>query len=472
MDEAGIIDRSRRGPAYLRLLGILLGLTAFFQAYDAAIATVALPDLADSFGVGADAGAAVNQTIVAIGLGALFAVFVATLADRIGRRKILIASTVVFALTTGATAAAGSLGVFQGLQFVARIFLTSAYLVALAVVAEEFPAERRGQGIGLITATSALGVAAALLYPVAADSVLGWRYLYLLGLTPVLIALLMASSLRETERWRSAGQNPRAPGVRRLLAGGRGTEMLQVGGLFFFTNFALLGATTWWAFFARREREFSDFRIGLFLVGAYALSTIGCLVAGRMQDRSGRRRTGSTFLLAGLVFGLLMFRVTATIPLFFAFAGAVFFGLGSSSVLNALAAELFPTESRVTALAVTRSMFGTLGAILGPLIVGAIAGAQNVPAAGVANASVIATLMFIPALVILRSLPETAGRELEDILAADEIPESIELPYAFATRVVQPQVPEPARRQTESPPEPSERRPAGEVRPEDLFPPD
>ena len=105
---------------------------------------------------------------------------------------------------------------------------------------------------------------------------------------------------------------------------------------------------------------------------------------------------------------------------------AVFFGFGVNPVLAAVASELFPTSIRATAVGVVRSVFGTIGGIAGPVTVGILADPRvaerfpTLPVLGDLGSSVsLAVLANIPAVLLLRALPETAGRELESITAAD-----------------------------------------------------
>ncbi|MGH2703514.1 MAG: MFS transporter [Actinomycetota bacterium] len=405
-----------REPRYLRLLMILLGSTTFFEGYDAAIAGVVLPDLARSLSV---SEREVGTAIAVVGLGAFGALFVTAIGDRIGRRPLLIGTTLLYALFTGLTATAHGVVSFAAYQFFARIFLIAEYATAVTIAAEELPADRRGRAIGLLTALGAVGlVSVAALYLPLSKTSLGWRGLYLVGVIPLLIVAPLRMRLRETQRfleWRARGERIARVPFRAVLRTQYRGQLLRLGGVFFFSHFALLSGMTWWTWYATRERGFTISLRNRFLIATSLLGILGYFAAGRLQDRIGRRPTGTIFFLAGTVSGVILFQVHDRKMMFASMVGAVFFGLGANPIIGALASELFPTEIRATSVAVVRSLFGTSGAILGPFVVGRLADRVHGPIGNVGDSVTLAALFFLPAVAFLRMLPETAGRELESI---------------------------------------------------------
>lgn len=412
--------------SYLRLLFVLLGTATFFEGYDSAINAVVLKDLAESFSVSLERTGRLTGPIVAIGLGAFGALPVTALGDRIGRRPLLIATTFIYALFTGLTATAQTLGGFVLFQFLARTFLIAEYATAITIVTEEFPAHRRGRAMGTLTALGAFGVpTVAVLNYFLKDTALGWRSLYLIGLIPLLLVGLLRVKLRETRRWldaRAAGENIRRLPLAAIVKIADRVVLFRVCALYFLTHFGLLAASYWWPLYAQRQRGFSDEAFTILLVGAYPLGVAGYFVAGRLQDSFGRRRTGALFLLGGIAFAAAVFQLTTPGWMFPALALAVFFGLGSNPVMNSVVSELFPTEIRATAVALARSIFGTLGSIAGPIAVGLLADAgmsrkfPGWPVLGnLGDCVTVASLALIPAALIFLKLPETAGVELESM---------------------------------------------------------
>ncbi len=430
-----------RSPSYLRLLLVVLGTATFFEGFDTAIAAIVLKDLAQSFGVPLDATDQITGPLIPVGLGAFGALAVTMLGDRIGRKPLLVGTTFLYAIFTGLTATSQNLAMFVVFQFFARTFLLAEYATAITIVTEEFPAERRGRALGILTALGALGLPiVAVLHLLIKDTALGWRILYLVGLLPLVAVGFLRLKLKETERWTAAKADGSAMSrhrIRQVIHLGHKSTMLKVGALYFFSHFALLGAVTWWPFHAGVNLEYGEGTIALLLGVAYPLGVTGYYLAGRLADRFGRRRTGTFFLFAGLIFGITVFQVSDPKLMFPSLVLAVFFGFGINPILAAIAAELFPTALRATAVAFVRSIFGTIGGIAGPIVVGVLSAAKyaerfpSVPLLGnMGNVVALVALMNIPAAVMLWKLPETAGRELESITSLESAGEPAGVPAA------------------------------------------
>ncbi len=405
---------------------VVLGTATFFEGFDTAISAIVLKDLAESFSIPLDETDQITGPLIPVGLGAFGALGVTMLGDRIGRKPLLVGTTFLYAIFTGLTATSQNLPMFVVFQFFARTFLLAEYATAITIVTEEFPAERRGRALGILTALGALGLPiVAVLHLLFKDTPLGWRLLYLVGLIPLVAVGFLRLKLKETERWKIAkaeGSTMSRHRIRQVLRLGNRSMMLKVGALYFFSHFALLGAVTWWPFYAGVHLDYSDGTIALLLGVAYPLGVTGYYLAGRLADRFGRRRTGTFFLFAGLMFGIMVFQVSSPTMMFPALVFAVFFGFGINPILAAIAAELFPTSLRATAVAFVRSVFGTVGGIAGPIAVGVLSAAKyaerfpSVPLLGnMGDVVAVVALMNIPAAIMLLKLPETAGRELESI---------------------------------------------------------
>src|SRR5262245_27084454 len=139
--------------AQVSLLGVL-SFALFFENYDLSVLGNALPQLAQSFGLSkAELGDFAGNTR----LGALPAFFLVPLADRIGRRRLLLVCVVCMSLGSAATAMTQTAWQFVAVQFLTRTFLISSALVAIMILTEEFPAEHRGWGIGMLAGVSSIG---------------------------------------------------------------------------------------------------------------------------------------------------------------------------------------------------------------------------------------------------------------------------------------------------------------------------
>ena len=185
-------------PAHLRVLGFV-ALAMFFENYDLGMLGNALPQIAATFGL--DKAAQGEFTAMAR-FGALPAFLLLPFADRIGRRRILLLSIAGMSLGALATALAQSPLQFVVGQFAMRTFIVTAAITSFVVVSEEFPARRRGWGIGMLGGVGAIGFGfGALLYGFIEWLPFGWRALYAVGIVPLAFAPMFARGLRETERF-------------------------------------------------------------------------------------------------------------------------------------------------------------------------------------------------------------------------------------------------------------------------------
>ncbi len=171
-------------PAQLRLLGFLT-FAMFFENFDLSLLGNALPQIGASFGL---SKAGLGDFTGATRFGALPAFFLVPLADRLGRRRLLLVCVVGMSLGSGLTALSQSALQFVLFQVLTRTFIVTASVVTFVVVTEEFPAENRGWGIGMLGGVSAIGFGAGALVYAFVDSLpFGWRALYMVGLVPLLL---------------------------------------------------------------------------------------------------------------------------------------------------------------------------------------------------------------------------------------------------------------------------------------------
>jgi MFS family permease len=393
----------------------LVSLASLFDQYDRCLIVMALPQIQAGLGI---AEGQLGLLASVIRLGALPAIGIALLADRVGRRRALLFSVLAYTALTGATALAPNPQAFLALQFLARSFGAAEMLLAIVVISEELGPGKRGWGTGAFLSIQACGVGlAALLLPIASQFAQGWRALYLVGLGPLLVLAWLRRSLPETERF---------------TAHQRARESLNLGGSFFAPLARLVRAYP--RRFAACSIEIVCMGIGysaadflgpkyleqahgwtpgqvslLFLTGGL-VGIIGAPVAGALSDRLGRRPVGALGTLALCASALLYFNLSGflLVPLWIA---GVFAVTGREAVLGALGAELFPTSHRSTASAAR-------------LIVGTVSGAAGLALESLlyrftgSHWSAVSLLLVMVAgspLVVALFFPETAGRSLEEI---------------------------------------------------------
>jgi putative MFS transporter len=143
--------------------------------------------------------------LLAAGLGAIpGAFFWGWMADRIGRRKVFIATALNFSLATGAMAfTPDQYGwmVLAFFRFLVGIGVAGLVAVDLPLVQEFVPSSKRGWIGGLVTSTVSVGGALGAACGAYLGPIIGWRGLFLVGLLPAFFTLLIRAWVPESPRW-------------------------------------------------------------------------------------------------------------------------------------------------------------------------------------------------------------------------------------------------------------------------------
>ncbi len=409
-------------PAYLRTLLLLLLAATFFEGYDGAILSLVLSDIRDTFNV-TEAQLGVSRAIIELGLAGAF--FLARAGDRWGRRTLLLWSVLGYTVMTALTAVSWDLWSFTAFQSLSRVFLGAEYAVAVTMIVEEFPKERRSRVLGIFLMCSAVGAVAVALLLIAGLADIGtfeWRTLYLVGVVPLVFLAVFRRRLRETRRFSEHAEAAERQGRSLRLnffepwrAPFRRTLVL-VGLIHLFRSLPLFGATAWFFYFAEREAGIGSSTLYVIFIVAYGFGTLGYVVCGNLMERYGRRPTAIGYGVLAAVSSLALFQARSPFALGALLVVAVFFGLGMAPVTGAISTELFPTYIRNQSAAWARNIFEIAGFILGPLLVGVLGDHYTGLLGSIGDTVSLLVLLFIPATwLIWRHLPETKGRELEEI---------------------------------------------------------
>jgi len=402
-------------PRLLRTLG-LVTLGMFFEAYDLSLLASALKQIGEGLGI---AASDFGFYLGAIRSGGLAAFAIVPLADRWGRRRVFLGSLVAMSVGTLATAFAQTPLQFLALQIATRAFLASAAAVGVVMLTEEMPAAHRGWGIGMLGALAACGHGLGALF-FAAVNVLpfGWRALYAIGILPLLFLPRIRRTLQETARFREhqrlqgdAQRTGLAASLRSLgaLARSHPGRAAGVGMTGFVEAFGSISVFSFASWFAQTRHGWAPWQFSTMVLTAGAVGIVGNIVAGRLGDRFGRRAVGiTTFAIYPLAAMGFYAGPSWTLPLCFALI--VFTSSAGDVVVRAFATELFPTSQR-GASAAWQTLLQTLGFILGPWVVGALAPrSEDLPQ----TIRLVSATLFAASLFVWL-LPETRGRELEAI---------------------------------------------------------
>lgn len=386
-------------------LGGLCVLAVLF-GYLGSLLTQTITFAADELGASkADQGA----TLAAVRVGVIGAVALTALADRRGRRQVLLGTAALACVVTALSAVAPGLVALGVAQTVVRGLTTAGAVLLAILVAEEMPAGSRAYGVSILTMSGALGVGMALwALPLADTGPGGWRLLYGLGLLWLPAVVLVGRHLQESRRFATTHVDTGMAGH------GRRFWLLAVSALLL--NLFTAPASQLMNEFLRDERGFSAARISLFTILTNTPGGLGILVGGRLADVRGRRLVGAVGVAGGTLLTVAMV-LSRGWPMWSLSVFGAMIGAATVPALGVYGPELFPTSLRGRANGVI-SILGVAGSVIGLLVAGVLSDRWD----GLGPAlSVLAIGPVAMAVLVLAAYPETAHRELEELNPEDEV---------------------------------------------------
>jgi MFS family permease len=362
----------------------------------------------DDFGLHGDRPQTIALAVTR--LAVFLAIALVSMADRRGRRQLLLVSAVGACLFAATTALAPSLPWFTASQTVARGFSTALAVLIAVVAAEEMPAGARAWGVSVLGMSAALGAGLCVLaLPLADVSDGGWRLLFLLPIAALPLLRNLGRQLPESRRF-TAGHG--ATGI-----AGHGARLRLLAGSGFLLQVFTAPASQLQNEFLRDERAYTAFGISLFTICTSTPAGIGVVAGGRLADLHGRRIIGAIGVVGGVGGTVAMFLTHGPAMWAWSLVASVIGG-ASLPALGVYGPELFPTGVRAKANGVL-VVAGVLGSSAGLLLAGVLS--DSLGSLGRALA-VLAIGPALLAVLVVARYPETARLELEDLNPEDRPP--------------------------------------------------
>lgn len=332
--------------------------------------------------------------------------------DRIGRKRTLFATIAIFAVGTALCAVATNIWELILFRTLASLGIGGEWGIGATLVAEAVPESRRVEAGVLLQTSSPLGLvlASAVNYQVAGVWFAGqpetsWRYVFLAGLAPVVVAFGARLFVRESDQWSAQATGATRPAPRELFR--PDIVRLTVSGMLV----AVTAVVSWWACNAFLPI------LGATLASEHAAGANLTPVATQLLVETWKAKASNGFNIGGLLGAL------AAIPLarllgrrrmfvvYFVFSAAALFatfgldleararllmlylvGAGVYGVFGAFPfylPELFPVRLRATGAGFCYNI-GRVLAAAGPFVVGTVSAA-----AGGSSAVIIHTLFWL-----------------------------------------------------------------------------
>ncbi|WP_154119982.1 MFS transporter [Paenibacillus monticola] len=395
-----------RNPKQRKLL-FSAGLSWMFDAMDVGMISFVVAALAKEWKLGPEQiGLLTSINSLGMAAGAAAA---GILADRFGRKPVLLWTLLIFSVASGLSAFAAGFAILCVLRFVAGFGLGGELPVASTLVSESMPAAERGRAVVLLESFWAVGwiVSALIAFFIIPDY--GWRIAFAIGAVPALYALYLRRAIDDSPRFAEIKKAPVSLRNRVIAVWSseyrRSTIMLWI--LWFTVVFSYYGMFLWLPT-VMVLKGFSLVRSFEYVLIMTLAQLPGYFTAAYLIEKFGRKFVLVVYLLFTAVSAAWFGNATTEGMLLAAGICLSFFNLGAWGGMYAYTPELYPTAIRSTGAGLATS-FGRIGGIIAPLLVGVLVGRDM--AIGSIFMIFFVTII-IGALAVLFLGKETKGTEL------------------------------------------------------------
>jgi len=284
VDELRALNGAQRAAFLASFLGWAL------DAFDFFLLTLVQDNIARAFHVKiSDVSLAIVVTLAARPVGALA---FGRLADRYGRRPVMMANVGLYSLLAGASALSPNLPTLIGLRALFGVAMGGVWGIGASLALESIPARSRGVVSGILQEGYPVGYFLAAL-AFLASPVIGWRGMLALGIAPALLILYVRARVPESPAWvaaRAAQGAAARPNLWQVMRG-HWRRLAYVVVLMTFFNFFAHGTQDLYPVFLKVQRHFGPPLVTALTISLNLGAVVGGLIFGALSDRLGRRRT-------------------------------------------------------------------------------------------------------------------------------------------------------------------------------------
>lgn len=373
------------------------------EGYDVGVLGAVMPALIDYEPWGLtplEAGALGSQALIGMMIGATL---IGSLSDRLGRKKMLIISVVIFTLAQLGAALAPTPELFGLFRLIGGLGMGGIIPVAAAMTIEFSHPSKRSLNYGLMYSGYSLGILAAALVALAILEQAGWRWVVGLGAVPALLVPLLMWKLPESlESLLIRGERHKArehaadlgiePYVEADWLPAKSPQKQHTNwkdslSVMFSKGYVLATVGFWVALFCGLLLVYglntwlpnimknAGYELGssiMFLAVFSLASAIGGILIGGAADKYGKKLILVVFYVLGAA-GILLLMFPNNLVINYVFVALAGIGtIATSLVLTGWVADYYPAYARATATGWALS-FARVGAIAGPLLGGWIA---------------------------------------------------------------------------------------------------
>ena len=306
-------------------------------------------------------------------IGFLFgAMAFSALGDRFGRKRLLIATTALFAICSLGTALSHSFGVLIGFRVLAGLGLGGASPNFVSLASEYSPTPQRARVVTTLWAAVPLGGMISAFASSVTLPALGWRAIFIIGcIAPLLLAAGLAGWLPESHEIPTADvATPERPApIAELFSAGRAVSTVWLWLASFMTWTALIVMAFWTPALVQKAGGSISLAASILALNN-AGGVVGTVLVGATLTRVRPTRALTAALVLGGLFVAVMglaLRAPGWLALAASLAG--FFASAAGGALLAVSAEAYPQDARATGVGWALG-FGRIGAVVGPAAAG------------------------------------------------------------------------------------------------------
>jgi len=414
MAVAGAREPDRKVAGGVGLIAAIVMLQ-IYQGYTLSVSGVASPWIAQSFGLDQSGLARLFAWMSTSAFGSML---LARMADRVGRRRIILASLFLAPLFAAGAAAAAHPLEFAIFEILISALLGGSVSSAIVLLAEELPVETRARGQAAAALASAIG--GALCYPIAPlliDHKWSWRWLLAPCVAGILLAPLIGRMLPAQTQWMRSHESGNAtqssfwdifhPFYRR-----RSITLLVCAALDTIAGTAVNG---WLYFDAVSIMGLAPEKASVLVVTGMIVGMVGYPIGAWTSESIGRVPTVAWFGGAAWLGALAFYwgpPGPVSLPMLWLLASYCWFKVGSSIMTvgaNAAATELLPADLRSTMVG-WQMITGAAFSILAQTLIAALIA----PLGGLTNVIKYGAILGIPSAIIFGTfIDETRGLPID-----------------------------------------------------------
>jgi MFS family permease len=346
------------------------------------------------------------------------------LADYFGRRNTMMATILIYALSTGACALAPNWQMLALFRFCTGFGTVGEWAAAATLIAETWPAKHRSKCASIMQSAWAPGSILGSIIVILVAPHWGWRGVFFMGTIPALVVLYIRRTIKETERFEqmvALRKEHKAKGIKsketqfsvfQLFSEKRLIKHVYIGASLASADLIVQWAVAAFApLYFVQVRHFSIIKSSawfiIYNIGAWA----GFTLFGPISDKIGRKPTFWIYIWISAIF-VPLFLLWSPNETWMCVLGAIsgFGSLGIYAGFTTYFPELFPTRLRATGCAFAPQL-GRCVSVAGPWIVGLLSIQY-----GYGIAISLGCLTWFWAMFAMFFAPETRGKTLEEIV--------------------------------------------------------